>query len=138
MLLLNQVEVGQELPPLKRTITPVQMMMYGAATWDFSRLHYDTPFVQKRGFDRIFVDRQMLGALVAKMIVDWIGEPTALKKLSVRYAKFVYPGDTITCYGRITEICPEKSSVCCELWIENQDGERVLDPGSAEVVLQTQ
>ncbi len=37
----EDVSEGDALPPLTKFITTVQMMMYGAATWDFMRIHYD-------------------------------------------------------------------------------------------------
>lgn len=132
---LEDVQVGQELPPLEKTITPVNMMMYGASTWDFVRLHYDTPFVREAGFDGIFVDRQMLGAHLAQMVVAWAGDPALLRKLGMRYRQFVYPGEKITCRGRVTEVRAREGIVRCELWVENEKGERVLEPGYAEVAL---
>ena len=35
----SEDRVGEELPPLKKEITLPRMMAYGAATWDFIRLH---------------------------------------------------------------------------------------------------
>ena len=71
----EDVHEGTELPPLTKQITTVQMMMYGAATWDFMRIHYDADFARQLGFPGPFVDGQMLGAFLAQLAVDWAGDP---------------------------------------------------------------
>ena len=133
----EDVNVGDPIPPLEKPINTVNMAMYGAATWDFHRYHYDSEYVQKMGFPKPFVDGQMLGAFLAQLLTDWIGIGGTLKKLSCRYTAFVYPGDTLTCKGSVTSKRQEggEGLVECELWIENQRGERVLDRGGAVVIL---
>ena len=42
----RDISVGDELPPLKKQITAARMMAYGAATWDFIRIHYDADYVR--------------------------------------------------------------------------------------------
>ena len=42
-----------------------RMMAYGAATWDFIRVHYDADYVRELEFEGPFVDGQMLGGFRA-------------------------------------------------------------------------
>lgn len=137
MRYFEDVVEGEELPPLTKPITPVRMMMYGAATWDFMRVHYDADYARARGFPGPFVDGQMLGAFLAQLLVDWAGAPGALKRLSVRYRAFVFPGDTVICRGRVLQKRIEggQGLVECQLVAENQRGEVVAGPASALVVL---
>lgn len=132
----NVVE-GSELPPLTKEISAAQMMMYGAATWDFMRIHYDAEYARSRGLDAPIVDGQMLGAFMAQMVVDWAGDPGALRKLSVRYRSFVFAGDTVTCKGRVRHksIDAEGALVECDLVVENAKGEVVAGPATAVVAL---
>lgn len=131
----EDIREGAELPPLTKQITTVQMMMYGAATWDFMRIHYDADFARQRGFSGPFVDGQMLGAILAQLVVDWAGDPGALKRLNVRYRNFVFPGDTVTCKGQVTRKSVEGSEalVECQLVAENQNGDVVAGPATAVV-----
>ncbi len=137
VLCLEDVHEGMELPPLTKEITAVHMMMYGAATWDFMRLHYDAEYARERGFEGPIVDGQMLGAFLAQLVVDWAGDPGVLRRLSLRYRTFVLPGDTVTCKGWVkrTSVKGPESCVECELVIENQKGEVVAGPASAQLTL---
>ena len=133
----EDVNIGDELPPLKKEISLPRMMAYGAATWDFIRIHYDADYVREQGFKAPFVDGQMLGGFLAQQVQDWAGPRAFLRKLGFRNRVMVYPEDTLTCYGLVTGAQVENGEalVECDLWIENQDGERVVQPASATVRL---
>lgn len=128
---IEDVHEGAPLPSLTKAISTTQMMMYGAATWDFMRIHYDADYARQRGFPGPFVDGQMLGAFLAQLAVDWAGDPAALKRLSVRYRNFVFAGDTVICKGQVTHHSTREARVTCELVAENQYGEVVAGPATA-------
>lgn len=132
---VDDVPEGTAIPPLTKAISTTQMMMYGAATWDFMRIHYDADYTRQRGFPGPFVDGQMLGAFLAQLVVDWAGDPGALKRLSVRYRNFVFPGDTVTCRGKVTHRSTREGLLTCELIAENQHGEVVAGPATALLTL---
>ncbi|MDH3598848.1 MAG: MaoC/PaaZ C-terminal domain-containing protein [Candidatus Tectomicrobia bacterium] len=133
----GDVTEGTELPPLTKHVDMVQMMMYGAATWDFMRIHYDADYARQLGFEQAFVDGQMLGAFLAQHVVDWVGDPSALRRLGVRYRNFVFPGDTVTCSGVVqrTFVEADEAFAECEVVAKNQRGEIVAGPSKALVVL---
>jgi acyl dehydratase len=137
MRYFEDVQEGSELAPLTKEISMVQMMMYGAATWDYMRIHYDADYARQRGFPGPFVDGQMLGAFLAQLAVDWAGDPGALRRLSVRYRNFVFPGDTVICKGWVRRKSTEgpEAVVECELVAENQKGEVVAGPAVAILAL---
>ena len=145
----QDVAVGAELPSLAKEISLVGMMAYGAATWDFIRVHYDADYVRTLGFPGPFVDGQMLGGFLAQQVQDWAGPTAFLRKLNFRNRVMVYPGDSLVCYGIVTGAYVEEAEgaederlpnetglVECDLWIENQRGERVVDPAQAQVRFQ--
>lgn len=132
-LLFEDINVGDEIPSLTKDITEVGMVMYSAATWDFHRGHYDKEFVQSRGFPAPFADGQMFGAFLAEMIMNWIGDSGTLKKMDFRFRKMVFAGDRVVCKGSVIEKRAENGQklVTCDLWVENQNGEKILAPASA-------
>ena len=136
-LYFEDVVEGADIPPLTKEISAAQMMMYGAATWDFMRIHYDAGYARSRGLEAPIVDGQMLGAFLAQMVVDWAGRPGALRKLGVRYRSFVFAGDTVTCKGTVRHksIDAEGALVECDLVVENAKGEVVAGPATAVVAL---
>ena len=133
----DQVQLGDEIPALRKSITVPMMVFYAAATWDFHRYHYDQAFVKERGFPQPFVDGQNLGSFLAQMLTDWCGDPGAIAKLGFRFRNFVFAGDVLTCRGRVTGKTPADGGedVECELWIDKDDGSSALSPGTATVRL---
>ena len=142
----EDVSVGEELTPLHKEIDLPRMMAYGAATWDFIRVHYDADHARELGFPGPFVDGQMLGAFLAQQVQDWAGPGAFLRKLAFRNRVMAYPGDSLVCGGVVTSVHCESDDPStdsgqgtgiaeCELWIENQRGERVVDRASAVIHL---
>jgi acyl dehydratase len=131
----EDVQAGDELTPLVKEISMARMMAYGAATWDFIRIHYDADYARELGFDGPFVDGQMLGGFLAQHVQDWTGPGAFVRKLAFRNRVMAYPGDSLTCRGVVTNCSIEEEGgmVQCDLWIENQRGEKVVEPASALV-----
>ena len=134
-LKFEDISVGDELPRLVKQITAARMMAYGAATWDFIRIHYDADYVRGLGFDGPFLDGQMMGGFLAQQVQDWAGPGAFLRKLNFSNRAMVYPGDLIICQGIVTEKSAENGEelVTCDLWVLNQSGEKVVQPASALV-----
>ena len=129
----EDIQIGDEITPLVKEIGMARMMAYGAATWDFIRLHYDADYARELGFDSPFVDGQMMGGFLTQHVQDWAGPGAFLRKLAFRNRVMAYPGDSLTCHGVVTDVSSteEGGMVECDLWMENQRGEKVVDPASA-------
>ena len=134
----QDIKVGDKITPLSKEIEIARMMAYGAATWDFIRLHYDADYARANGFEAPFVDGQMMGGFLAQHVQDWAGVGAFLRKLAFRNRVMAYPGDSLTCYGVVTKVdsTNEGGIVECDLWIENQKGEKVVDSANALVRFQ--
>ncbi len=137
---LENVSVGQALPAMKKEIRLPDMMSYGAATWDFARIHYDAPYARTQGLPGPVVDGQMLGAFLVQLVQDWAGPRTFLQCLSFQNRGMVLPGDVLTCGGRVSTIRQKDGHtlVDCDLWINNQRGERVVGPASATINIRSE
>ena len=131
----EDIQIGDEITPLVKEIGMARMMAYGAATWDFIRLHYDADYARELGFEAPFVDGQMMGGFLTQHVQDWAGPGAFLRKLAFRNRVMAYPGDSLTCRGVVTDVstADEGGMVECDLWMENQRGEKVVDPASALV-----
>ncbi len=129
----EDIQIGDEVTPLVKEIGMARMMAYGAATWDFIRLHYDADYARELGFESPFVDGQMMGGFLTQHVQDWAGPGAFLRKLAFRNRVMAYPGDSLTCHGVVTDVSSteEGGMVECDLWMENQRGEKVVDPASA-------
>jgi acyl dehydratase len=62
------------------------------------------------------------------MLTDWLG-PSALKKFGVRFTKQVWPGDTLTAKGEVTEVVEDggQTLATIKLVTVNQNGESVVE-----------
>jgi len=134
-LSFENISVGEEIPSLRKRISLIQMVMYAAATWDFYRHHYDYEFVRAKGYPAPFVDGQMLGAFLAQMVTSWMGDESTLKRLSFSFRAMAFPGDVLTCRGKVGEkfIRDKEKLLSLDLWIENQKGEKIVSPAVAVV-----
>ena len=77
------------------------MVAYGAATWDWHRLHYDEAHARRLGAPAPLVDGQMLGALLAECVLRAAGPGARLVRLSYRNRAPVRAGETVVCAGTI-------------------------------------
>ncbi len=133
----EDVAIGELLPTLEKEIRLTDMMAYGAATWDFARIHYDAAYARKQGLPSPIVDGQMLGAFLAQLVQDWAGPQGFLQSLDFQNRGMVFPGDVIACGGCVSNLRREGENnlVVCSLWIDNQNGARVVGPASATLSL---
>lgn len=100
---LAATNVGDALPTLKKTFTASDLMAYGAATWDWHRLHYDVDYVAARGLEKPVIDGQMYGAIFAQALGAWIGPRGFIEKLSVGYRSMAFAGDTLLLEGSVSD-----------------------------------
>ena len=124
----SELRVGDDLPPLtKPAIDRVQIVRYAAAAGDFNRLHLDEPYTHQVGFPGLFAPGMLPMSFIGQLLTAWLRRGH-VRKMSARFVKIVWPGDELTCRGRIGDL--RKESGACyadvELWAENQKGELVL------------
>ena len=124
----EEVEVGLELPSILKDITLPQMAMYAAVCWDFQPIHYDSGTARSLGFRAAFTDGPMETAFLCRVVTDWMGMHGILRKMSASYRGMVFPGDRLTCRGKVTGKYKkgDEGLVECEVWAENQDGQKVV------------
>lgn len=107
--------VGDALPPLEKTFTPVDLMAYGAATWDWYQVHYDVENARALGFPAPFVDGQNWGALFAKQLRGHFGPQAFVSRMALRYHAMAFAGDTVTGSAEITAIRDEPGARVVEV-----------------------
>jgi len=124
----SELRVGDDLPPLtKPAIDRVQIARYAASSGDFNRLHLDEPYTHAVGFPGLFAPGMLAMAFVGQLLTAWLRRGH-VRKLGARFIKIVWPGDELTCRGRIAELRRDAGACYAdvELWAENQKGELVL------------
>ncbi len=136
-LFFEEVNVGAELPSLTKQITRKTLVQFAGATDDWAEIHYDDEAARRAGFDKgVIAPGTLIWSMMGQLMTDWIGEASFLKLLEAQYRSWVLPGDTITYKGVVNDkyVKDGQNYVECELWAENQNGERVV-PGHAVAIL---
>jgi len=129
-------EVGTRIPTLERTLSQIRLVAYGAATWDWHRLHYETEYAAARGIARPVVDGQMFGALMAEALIDWLGPRAFIRRMVFRLRAMVFAGETIRCEGEVTAVTAEPDGDVIRVAQRVLVGDRIaIDPASAEIML---
>lgn len=135
-LYYQDVAVGGEITPLVKQPTTMQLVMWAGASGDYNPIHYDKDFAQSRGLSGVIVPGQLIGAFLGQLMTDWIGGKGALRKLSCSYKGMSYPGEAVTCKGKVIKKYVQNGEhfVECSLWAENPKGEKTAS-GKAMVIL---
>ena len=95
---------GDTLPVLEKTFTTVDLFAYGAATWDWHRMHYDAELARSKGFAAPVIDGQMYGAVFARAALQWAGSRGFITRLSFKMKSMAFAGDTLLASGTVSEI----------------------------------
>ncbi|HWP67482.1 MAG TPA: MaoC/PaaZ C-terminal domain-containing protein [Candidatus Limnocylindria bacterium] len=98
----DDVQEGTELPPfVVEKLTRTDLVRYAGASGDFNPIHHDEEFAKAAGNPTVFGHGMLTAGLLAKCLTDAVGVEN-LRRYKVRFATRVWPGDRITCTGRVT------------------------------------
>ena len=95
-LLLADVHVGDELPPLTYDITATTVVLGAIGGRDWRPMHHDHKFaVERNGVRDIFVNTTGQAAFFEHYVTDWTGPAGRLGRLGFAMRSPVFP-DTVT------------------------------------------
>ena len=98
----EDVKEGDALPPVVvEKITRTDLVRYAGASGDFNPIHHDEEFARSAGNPTVFGHGMLTAGFVARCVTDFVGVEN-LRRFKVRFATRVWPGDTITCHGKVT------------------------------------
>ncbi len=133
---LAELKPGVTCPPLtKDPITKVQLVKYAGASGDYNLIHTDDETARRVGLDGVIAHGMLSMGFLGQYLVSIAG-PESVRRLSVRFAAMVRPGDVLTCKGTVKDVqrSEGRGRAVLEVWAENQRGERVT-VGDAEVLV---
>ena len=79
------------------------IVKYAGASGDFNPLHHDDTFAQRVGYPTVFAHGMLSMGLTGTFLTNWLGYGK-LQKYGVRFTKQVFPGDTLTATGEVTDV----------------------------------
>jgi peroxisomal enoyl-CoA hydratase 2 len=102
-LAFDSVREGEEIPAfVVEGLSRTDLVRYAGASGDFNPIHHDEHFAKAAGNPTVFGHGMLTAAFVARCLTDYVGVG-ALRRYKVRFQSRVWPGDTITCRGRVTK-----------------------------------
>lgn len=110
------------------SFTREQIAAYAEASGDHNPIHLDEDFARSVGLPGVIAHGLLQMGIAATVASEAAGGPEHLRRISVRFAGMVEPGDTVT--FKAEPVGEGK----LELTALNQKGEAVLTKGSAEYV----
>jgi len=112
------VQADEPIATISQELDADQTFRYSEASGDKVKIHLDPEVARKAGFAGIIGHGLCTLAFISRAVVDGVagGLPERLKRLSVRFALPVIPGETLT-----TRIWPANSGVEGEYTFETRD-----------------
>jgi acyl dehydratase len=129
----DSIDVGDELPPLRLTLSAEQVKQYAlAANMPGGRFMSDAE-ARAEGLPGQIVPGNMSLALFARLLTDW-GAGGRLQRLSATFRSLVRPGVPLVLSAVVTEKhqSDHGNFLECDLVLESADGERLVT-GTATV-----
>ena len=98
------VAAGQTLRSHGHTFTEVDLVSYGAATWDWHRLHYDLAYAKEKQLRGVLIDGQVFGAIFAREAMMWAGPKAFITRMGLKMKSMAFAGDHLVVHGCVTDM----------------------------------
>ncbi|MBA3013243.1 MAG: MaoC family dehydratase [Proteobacteria bacterium] len=122
----DDLKVGQKAS-LTKTITEKDLSHFIAITGDTNPLHVDDSFASQTFFGQRIAHGMLSASLFSTLVGMHIpGIGAIYKSQTLEFLRPVFIGDTICAWFEIVEIDQEKEEIVIKSWIENQDGQVVI------------
>jgi acyl dehydratase len=130
--------LSEDSSPEPISIGPVSrtdFVRYQGASGDMNPVHHDELFAQNAGFKAPLGIGMYHASVLSNWATDWLG-PDNVRKVKLRWKQSVWPGDTLTCSGKIARKYEEngENKVDLELFCINQKEEVTVQAWATFVV----
>ena len=98
----DDVQVGDELPPLEVPLTRTLIVATAIASRDYQDVHHDPTLAVERGSPDIFMNILSTNGFVGRFVTDWAGPDATIRKVAIRLGAPNHPGDTMVLTGSVT------------------------------------
>ena len=98
----DDVQQGDELPPLDVHLTRTLIVATAIASRDYQDVHHDPELARQRGSKDIFMNILSTNGFVGRFVTDWAGPDAVLRKVAIRLGAPNYPDDTMHMTGKVT------------------------------------
>ena len=115
-----EVAVNDRLSPLTVRVTRADLVKYAGASLDFNPIHWSAATATGVGLPDVIAHGMLTMALVARLVTDWAGDPSAVVRYGTKFTRpVVVPDDgvgaTVEVTGRVMDKNDEDNTVRLEL-----------------------
>jgi acyl dehydratase len=126
-LTFESVKIGDPLGPQEFFLSKDQVRAYARTMGIWVPRFTDDEAARKEGLPGMITPGNMSLAILSKLVTDWIGTSGAqLTRMGTTYRQPVLPDHSITLQGFITDKNETSHSAEMDIWLENEDGERLV------------
>ncbi|MFI1915483.1 fused (3R)-hydroxyacyl-ACP dehydratase subunits HadA/HadB [Nocardia sp. NPDC020380] len=129
---------GTELPAAKVPVTRGDLVNYAGVSGDPNPIHFSDAAAKLVGLPTVVAHGMLTMGLTAGFLVDWLGDPSALSKFSVRFSGFVPVEPTaptiVELTGKVKSVDTENSTATIILG-GTSEGKKLFGRAVAEIRL---
>lgn len=94
MIRFADVQVGTELPAQSFPVQRANLVRYAGASGDFNEIHWNGRFAVEVGLPDVIAHGMFTMAQAARVVTDWLDDPSAMVEYGVRFTRpVVVPDD---------------------------------------------
>jgi acyl dehydratase len=135
VIYFEDIEEGDELPAIDMFLGKDQVRRYAKTANMYFPRFTDDEGARAEGLPGMIAPGVMSMGLLAHMISDW-NQAAIIKRIGATFRSPVLPDRNIHLRGAVTQKNDADHTAECDIWMENDDGERWVI-GTATVVLPT-
>lgn len=123
----DTIKVGDK-DSLTKKVTASMIESFADITDDNNPIHLNAEFAKTTPFGKRIAHGMLSASLISAVIgVKLPGNGCIYMSQSVRFKKPVFIDETLTAWAEVKEKIDEKKRLVLKTWVENQDGEVVVD-----------
>jgi acyl dehydratase len=97
----DDIREGAEPAPLVvGPVTRTDFVRYQGASGDMNPIHHDETFARAAGYEAPLAVGMFQAGVLATWATAWLG-PANVRRTKVRWREQVWPGDVLTCVGKV-------------------------------------
>src|ERR671924_651597 len=134
-LVWEQVEQGDELPPLALDVSYKRVVMNAASTWDWFPGHHDPEYARSQGQRTIYLSTLFFQGFVDRLVTDWAGPGVFIRRRRIGMRRSIYAGETATARGRVARVYEHEGLPLVDIDAEvaNEEGPCVVAQATVEL-----
>ncbi len=130
----DEINIGHK-EKFEVTVTEQMLERFLEITSDTNPLHADKEYAMAEGYENRVAYGMLTASFMSTLAGVYIpGERSLIKEIKVKFAKPVYPDETLTVEGEVTDKNDTFNMIVLKVTMRNDKGEKVLR-GSMDIMI---